>query len=108
MWKKTINALLQSRQEVHYTLSIQQFLRLGYQKLDNQSEKAKKFLKWYALKLDVEIDTGESSPDGEVRMRDKMTGHTYRVDGFIPKDRAGTDRDVVIEYLGCAYHGTFP
>lgn len=41
-------------------------------------------------------------------MRDKMTGHTYRVDGFIPKDRAGTDRDVVIEYLGCAYHGIVP
>lgn len=76
---------------------------LGYQKLDNQSEKALKFLKWYANKMGVEIQTSESE-NGEYRIFDGE--RTFRVDGFIPKNIAGTDKDIVVEYLGCAYHGS--
>ena len=76
----------------------------GYQKLDNQSEKARKFLKWYAEQLGVTIQTAESV-DGEARIYDWRNGRTFRVDGYIPKALARTDADIVIEYLGCAYHG---
>lgn len=77
---------------------------LGYQKQDKQSEKARKFLKWYANQLGVEIQTAESA-NGEVRIHDRSNGRTFRVDGYIPRDLAGTAKNVVIEYLGCAYHG---
>lgn len=78
----------------------------GYQKLDNQSEKARKFLKWYAEQLGVTIQTAESV-DGEARIYDWRNGRSFRVDGYIPKALARTDADIVIEYLGCAYHGFY-
>lgn len=76
----------------------------GYQKQDKQSEKALKFLKWYANHYDLEIRTAESE-DGEYRVSVPNQKRDFRVDGFITKENAGTEKDLILEFLGCAYHG---
>ena len=60
-------------------------------------------MKWYAAQLGVDIRTADS-PEGEFKVT-IGNGKRVKIDGYIPKEFAGTDKDVAIEYLGCAYHG---
>ena len=78
----------------------------GYQKNERQSFKAIRFLKWYGWKygLDIQMST---SPQGEFRVFIPQSGKTYKLDGYAPKAKSGLDKDLAIEFHGCAYHGKF-
>ena len=60
-------------------------------------------MKWYADQHGVDIQTADS-PEGEFKVT-FGNGRRVKIDGYIPKEFAGTEEDVAIEYLGCAYHG---
>ena len=80
------------------------YLYLGYQKHDRQSFKARCFLKWYAHVNNIEIQTCESL-DGEYPLYIPQTKQTFKLDGFIKKEKNQLQKDVAIEFLGCCWHG---
>jgi hypothetical protein len=65
----------------------------GYERIDNQSTLALKFLKWYAESHGYEHIRTAHSEGGE-----KMVGR-YRLDGYIREEDRG------IEINGCVWHG---
>ena len=46
-----------------------------------------------------------TSPQGEYRVFIPMSGKTYKLDGYVPKEKSGLTKDLAIEFHGCAYHG---
>lgn len=32
-------------------------------------------------------------------------GKRFKLDGFVPKEKSGLDKDLALEFLGCAFHG---
>ena len=77
---------------------------LGYQKHERQSFKALRFLKWYGYSnnLDIQVST---SPQGEYRVNIGQNGKYYKLDGYAAKEKNGLEKDLALEFLGCAYHG---
>jgi hypothetical protein len=68
----------------------------GYQRKSRQSVKALKFLKWMAFRYEMRIQHRDS-PGGEKRYRQ------YLLDGYV--QREPEERDLCIEFNGCAWHG---
>lgn len=54
------------------------------------------------MHLDIQMST---SPDGEYRLKIPQNGKQYRLDGYVPKEKSGLDKDLALEFLGCAFHG---
>ena len=48
-----------------------------------------------------------TSPQGEYRVFIPQSGKTYKLDGYVSKVKNGLDKDLAIEFHGCAYHGKF-
>lgn len=78
--------------------------KLGYQKHERQSFKAIRFLKWYGYKNYLDIQTS-TSPEGEYCVNMGPGGKRFKLDGFVPKEKSGLDKDLALEFLGCAFHG---
>lgn len=56
-------------------------------------------MKWYAHENNVEIQTSESL-EGEHSIYVPETDQTFKLDGFIPKEKSGWEKDVAVEFLG--------
>jgi len=76
----------------------------GYMRRDNQSAIALKFLKWYAHEHDCVVQHRDSA-EGEHRLDIPSTGETFRLDGYVQRPSDDANRDLCIEFNGCAWHG---
>ena len=63
-------------------------------------------MKWYAHENNVEIQTCESV-EGEHPIYVPETDQTFKVDGFIPKEKSGWEKDVAVEFLGLMLNTNF-
>lgn len=70
----------------------------GYRKMDRQSAKALKYLKWLEFYRSITIRTRDSV-DGEYRL-----GGNIKLDGHV-QGGGENGRDLCIEVNGCAWHG---